>query len=126
MFYPSHFEQDFLAQTPKAERPYRIYFNGTYRNSIIARNKCVVRPWAQAFYLPVSYDKVYYNNDYVQRQIFGTRDGANNGYMYWNNTGRYDDLRPDVDETTPYPWENADASMEFRKPALTGEISKGK
>lgn len=126
MFYPSHFEQDFLAQAPKAERPYRIYFNGTYRNSIIARNKCVVRPWAQAFYLPVSYDKVYYNNDYVQRQIFGTRDGANNGYMYWNNTGRYDDLRPDVDETTPYPWENADASMEFRKPALTGEISKGK
>ena len=120
MFYPSHFEQPFLAHAPAAERPYRIYFYGTYRNSVIARNKSVIRPWAQAFYLGVSYDKKYYDADYVQRQIFGVRDAANHGYMYWNNIGRYDDIRPDVGDSEPYPWDAAEADTKFRKPALTG------
>ena len=122
MFYPSHFEQPFLAHAPAAERPYRIYFFGTYRNSIIARNKSVIRPWTQAFYLGVSYDKKYYNADYVQRQIFGVRDAANRGYMYWNNSGRYDDIRPDITDTEPYPWELNEADTKFRKPALSGSM----
>ena len=122
MFYPSHFEQPFLAHAPAVERPYRIYFFGTYRNSIIARNKSVIRPWTQAFYLGVSYDKKYYNADYVQRQIFGVRDAANRGYMYWNNSGRYDDIRPDVTDTEPYPWELNEANTKFRKPALSGSM----
>lgn len=122
MFYPSHFEQPFLAHAPAAERPYRIYFFGTYRNSIIARNKSVIRPWTQAFYLGVSYDKKYYNADYVQRQIYGVRDAANHGYMYWNNIGRYDDIRPDVTDTEPYPWELDEANAKFRKPALSGTM----
>ena len=122
MFYPSHFEQPFLAHAPAVERPYRIYFFGTYRNSIIARNKSVIRPWTQAFYLGVSYDKKYYNADYVQRQIFGVRDAANRGYMYWNNSGRYDDIRPDVTDTEPYPWELNEADIKFRKPALSGSM----
>ena len=122
MFYPSHFEQPFLAHAPAAERPYRIYFFGTYRNSIIARNKSVIRPWTQAFYLGVSYDKKYYNADYVQRQIFGVRDAANRGYMYWNNSGRYDDIRPDITDTEPYPWKLNEADTKFRKPALSGSM----
>ena len=125
MFYPSHFEQPFLAHAPAAERPYRIYFYGTYRNSVIARNRSVIRPWAQAFYLGVSYDAQYYDENYVQRQIFGVRDSVNHGYMYWNNIGRYDDIRPDIANDTPYPWNAAEASREFRKPALTGEFSTG-
>ena len=125
MFYPSHFEQPFLAHAPAAERPYRIYFYGTYRNSVIARNKSVIRPWAQAFYLGVSYDKRYYDSDYVQRQIFGVRDAANHGYMYWNNIGRYDDIRPDVGEADPYPWGASEADASLRKPALTGVLSQG-
>ena len=125
MFYPSHFEQPFLAHAPAAERPYRIYFYGTYRNSVIARNKSVIRPWAQAFYLGVSYDKRYYDSDYVQRQIFGVRDAANHGYMYWNNIGRYDDIRPDVGEADPYPWGASEADASLRKPALTGVFSQG-
>lgn len=123
MFYPSHFEQPFLAHAPAAERPYRIYFYGTYRNSVIARNKSVIRPWAQAFYLGVSYDKRYYDANYVQRQIFGVRDAANHGYMYWNNIGRYDDVRPDVGDEDPYPWGVAEAEAGSRKPALTGTFS---
>jgi hypothetical protein len=109
MFYPSHFEQIFLAQNPASERPYRIFYYGSYRNTIIARNRVIVRPWAQAFYLGVSYDKAWYNPDYVQRQIFGARDSINEGYTYWNNSGRYGDLRPDVDISTPYPWSTPEA-----------------
>lgn len=105
MFYPSHFEQSFLAQAPASERPYRIYYYGAYRNAIIARNHVIVRPWAQAFFLNVSYDRAWYNADYVQRQIFGARDSINEGYTYWNNSGRYGDLRPDIDFATPYPWQ---------------------
>ena len=95
MFYPSHFRQSFLAQKPAEERPYRIYQQGSYRNKIIAHNKVIVRPWAQAFYIPVSYDKKYYNEDYVQRQIIGIKESIDEGYAYWNNSGRYADIRPD-------------------------------
>ncbi|HHU37023.1 MAG TPA: hypothetical protein GXZ47_07320 [Treponema sp.] len=105
MFYPSHFEQQFLAHKPAVDRTYRIFFHGSYRNAIIARNHVIIRPWVQAFYLNVSYDRAYYNPDYVQRQIFGARDSINQGYTYWNNSGRYEDLRPDIDCTTPYPWD---------------------
>ena len=95
MFYPSHFRQSFLAQKPAEERPYRIYQQGSYRNKIIAHNKVIIRPWTQAFYIPVSYDKKYYNEDYVQRQIIGIKDSIDEGYAYWNNSGRYADIRPD-------------------------------
>ena len=95
MFYPSHFRQSFLAQNPAEERPYRIYNQGSYRNKIIAHNKVIVRPWTQAFYIPVSYDKKFYNEDYVQRQIIGIKDSIDEGYAYWNNSGRYADIRPD-------------------------------
>ena len=96
MFYPSHFRQSFLAQKPAEERPYRIYQQGSYRNKIIAHNKVIIRPWTQAFYIPVSYDKKYYNEEYVQRQIIGIKDSIDEGYAYWNNSGRYADIRPDI------------------------------
>ncbi len=104
MFYPSHFEQGFLAHDPAQDRPYRIFYHGTYRNAVIARNHVVVRPWAQAFYLNVSYDRAWYGPDYVQRQAFGARDAIGQGYTYWNNSGRYGDLRPRAGTLDPYPW----------------------
>ena len=118
MFYPSHFEQSFLNYKPYSERPYRIYFYGTYRNTVIGRNKIIVRPWAQAFYLGVSYDRQYYNANYVQQQVYGVRDSVNRGYMYWNNSGRYDDIGPDVGDSK-YVGAATEASPEFRKPALS-------
>lgn len=105
MFYPNHFEQNFLDYAPAAERPYRIYYFGGYRNSLLSRNKVLIRPWVQAFYMNVSYDRIYYNKDYVKREIFGVRDSLNMGYMYWNNIGRYDDISPDISSTEPYPWQ---------------------
>ncbi|MDR2793682.1 MAG: hypothetical protein LBB61_08475 [Treponema sp.] len=94
MYYPSHFEQTFLAQQPAELRPYRIYYIGTGRTAAIARKQIVVRPWAQAFYLNVSYDRRYYNKDYVRRQIEGVNNAGAPGYTYWNNSGRYDDIPP--------------------------------
>jgi hypothetical protein len=95
MYYPSHFEQTFLAQDPPELRPYRIYYTGSLRTSRIARGRVIVRPWVQAFYLNVSYDRRYYNADYVLREAQGTRDAGPGGLTYWNNSGRYDDL-PDL------------------------------
>ncbi len=117
MFYPSHFEQNFLDYAPVADRPYRIYYYGTYRNTVIGRNKIIIRPWVQAFYLNVRYDRQWYNKDYVQKEIYGVRDSVGRGYMYWNNIGRYDDILPDVGNSS-YPGTAYEASAEFRKPAL--------
>jgi hypothetical protein len=92
MLYPSHFEQGFLAQKPAEQRPYRIYRIGTLRNAYIARKKIVVRPYVQAFFLNVSYDRTYYNPEYVKREVAGVRDSVNLGLTFWNNAGRYDDI----------------------------------
>jgi len=96
MYYPSHFEQYFLAQNPPELRPWRIYYTGTLRNSRICRGQVIIRPWAQAFYLNVSYDRQYYNKDYVRRQVEGVREAGTGGFTYWNNAGRYSDIL-DVD-----------------------------
>ena len=119
MFYPSHFEQTFLNYAPFSERPYRIYYYGTYRCTAIGRNRIICRPWVQAFYLGVSYDRQYYNADYVKREVFGVRDSVNRGYMYWNNIGRYDDIAVDPDENAVYPWASPEAKAEYRKPAFS-------
>jgi hypothetical protein len=98
MYYPSHFEQDFLAQAPAELRPYRIYYQGIQRTERIGRGQIIVRPYAQAFFLNVSYDRQYYNTDYVRLQAEGVRDAGSPGLTYWNNSGRYDDIPVSVSE----------------------------
>jgi hypothetical protein len=71
MFYPSHFEQNFMAQAPAELRPYRIYKIGSLRNLALARGRILVRPYVQAFYLDVSYDRSYYGPRYVELEIQG-------------------------------------------------------
>jgi hypothetical protein len=92
MYYPSHFEQHFLAQSPPELRPYRIYRQGTQRTERISRREVIVRPYVQAFYLNVSYDRKYYNQEYVRLEVKGVRDVGNGGLTYWNNSGRYQDI----------------------------------
>ena len=92
MYYPSHFEQHFLAHPPADQRPYRIYYQGTLRNSFIARNRVIIRSWVQSFFLNVSYDREFYGPEYVRLQVQGTRDAGNGGLTYWNNIGRYDEI----------------------------------
>ena len=120
MFYPSHFEQNFLEYKPVEERPYRIYFYGSYRNTVIGRNHIVVRPWVQAFYLGVRYDRAYYNKDYVKREIFGVRDGLDRGYMHWNNSGGYyEDISPDPGSSEASPWKKNESDLQTRIPAFS-------
>lgn len=121
MFYPSHFENDFLNFAPAEDRTYRIYYYGSYRNTVMSRNRLVVRPWVQAFYLNVRYDRMYYNKDYVLKEIFGCRDGANRGYMHWNNSGNYEMLSPDVGPEDEFIGTCQEAQKSFRKPALGSE-----
>jgi hypothetical protein len=92
MFYPSHFEQTFMAFAPAVLRPYRIYQIGTLRNAYIARKRVVIRPYLQAFYLNVRYDREFYSPRYVSLQVDGVRDATNEGLTFWNNAGRYDDI----------------------------------
>jgi hypothetical protein len=92
MYYPSHFEQDFLANSPAELRPYRIYYQGTQRTARIGRGRIIVRPYVQAFYLNVAYDRKYYNTDYVRLEVEGVRNAGTGGLTYWNNSGRYDDI----------------------------------
>ncbi|MEJ5187908.1 MAG: putative glycoside hydrolase [Breznakiellaceae bacterium] len=92
MYYPSHFEQTFMAQEPAELRPYRIYYQGTLRAQRITRNRALIRPYAQAFFLNVAYDRKYYSPTYVLYQLLATRDAGNPGLTYWNNVGRYDDI----------------------------------
>ncbi len=119
MFYPSHFGQNDSNYAPYTERPYRIYYYGTYRNTVIGRNKIIIRPWVQAFYLNVRYDRQYYNKNYVSQQIYGVRDSVDRGYMYWNGRCVYDDISPDVGNT-PYSGPSYEASSKYKKPALSG------
>ena len=120
MYYPSHFEQDFLEYSPDAERPYRIYFFGSYRNTVIGRNRVIIRPWVQAFYMGVRYDKKHYDKNYVLREIYGVRDGLNRGYLYWNNSGgMYDDISPDIADDAVSPWEKNEAALQKRLPAFS-------
>ena len=108
-----------MEYNPVVERPYRIYFFGTYRNTVIGRNKIIVRPWVQAFYMGVRFDRKYYDKNYVLREIYGVRDSVNRGYMYWNNSGgNYDDISPDIGDTVS-PWFDNEAKLQQRLPAFS-------
>ena len=118
MFYPSHFEQTFLNYAPVADRTYRIYYYGSFRNTVLCRNRAIIRPWVQSFYLNVSYDRLYYDSDYIRKQFFGVRDAIDRGYMCWNNVGNYEVTPPDISPTDTFIGTAAEASAEFRKPAI--------
>ena len=118
MFYPSHFEQTFLNYAPVADRTYRIYYYGSFRNTVLCRNRAIIRPWVQSFYLNVSYDRLYYDSDYIKKQFFGVRDALDRGYMCWNNSGDYGTTPPDIGATEAFIGTTAEASREFRKPAI--------
>ena len=118
MFYPSHFEQTFLNYAPYADRTYRIYYYGSFRNTIMCRNRSIIRPWVQSFYLGVSYDKQYYDEDYIRKEFFGVRDSINRGYMCWNNSGEYGITPKDVTDTETFTGTAHEASWEFKKPAI--------
>lgn len=122
MFYPSHFEQSFLNYAPVADRTYRIYYYGSFRNTILCRNRAIIRPWIQSFYLNVSYDRLYYDSDYIKKEFFGVRDSIDRGYMCWNNSGEYGTTPPDISNTDSFIGTASEANPEFRKPAIGNKL----
>ena len=94
MYYPSHFAQSFLAYEPRRERPYRIYYQGSYRTKYISRNKAIVRPWAQCFFINVSYDREFYGAYYIKSQVDALHDAIDEGFSFWNTIRNYSDLPP--------------------------------
>ena len=118
MFYPSHFEQTFLNYAPYADRTYRVYYYGSFRNTIMCRNRAIIRPWVQSFYLNVSYDRQYYDEDYIRKEFFGVRDSLNRGYMCWNNSGEYGTTPRDITDTESFIGTAPESSWEFKKPAI--------
>ena len=117
MFYPSHFEQKFLNYEPFADRTYRIYYYGSYRNTVMARNRAIIRPWVQCFYLNVSYDNAYYDTNYIKKEFFGVRDALNRGYMCWNNSGDYSKTPEDVKDSDEFIGTAPEAAYK-NKPAI--------
>ena len=125
MFYPSHFEQSFLNCDPFGDRTYRIYYYGTFRNTVLCRNRAIIRPWVQCFYLGVSYDYKWYDvydnkgrNSYVTKQLFGVRDSVNRGYMCWNNSGNYGTTPKDVTLGEPFTGSCFESKFKDRIPAF--------
>ena len=68
----------------------------------MARNRALIRPWVQSFYIGVSYDRQYYDEDYIRKEFFGVRDSINRGYMCWNNSGEYGVTPRDVTDTETF------------------------
>ena len=124
MFYPSHFEESFLNYEPVKDRTYRVYYYGTFRNTILCRNRAVIRPWVQSFYLGSSrYDRMYYDNsDYIKKQFWGVQDSVDRGYMCWNNSGKYGATPPDIAPGEEFT--GTSTEHEFSKKPAIGQAEK--
>ena len=84
----------------------------------MARNRSLIRPWVQSFYMGVSYDRQYYDEDYIRKEFFGVRDSINRGYMCWNNSGEYGVTPRDITDTESFIGTAPESSWEFKKPAI--------
>lgn len=122
MFYPSHFEDSWMNFEPYADRTYRIYYYGSFRNQVLCRNRAIIRPWVQSFYIGVPYDRKWYGPEYIRKEFFGVRDSINRGYMCWNNAGDYSKTPADVTDTEDYTGTAPEAGKQFRKPAIGTEM----
>lgn len=91
MFYPSHFGSGFLNYKPYKQRPLRIYYYGALRAKSLVDNNAIIRPYVQAFKISSNtYDKNYYNEEYIINEIKGC-DLADEegGYTFWNAGNKY-------------------------------------
>lgn len=91
MFYPSHFPSSFMKGVPYLERAHRIYYEGVLRAAEITDNRCVIRPYVQAFLLggERKMNETTYRN-YLMQQVDGlvTAD-PRAGFTLWNNSNKY-------------------------------------
>ncbi|MBN1837287.1 MAG: hypothetical protein JW820_15640 [Spirochaetales bacterium] len=90
MFYPSHFPRDFIKEEPYLQRARTIYQEGTTRAASIVGDRCLIRPYVQAFLIggelamgPAEYWQ------YLLEQVEGTLAAPSSGLTLWNASNRY-------------------------------------
>ena len=97
MYYPSHFprsfvyDEDYLRWSHTIYRwSHTIYKEGTERAKSSVRNRCLIRPYVQAFRLPQEFwmEKAQYDR-YVVEQVSGLKEADASGYTLWNNSNQY-------------------------------------
>ena len=85
MVYPSHFGKSFYKKGKRAERPYRIVYDGGKRAMALVNTAIVIRPYLQAFNLLAP----TWGPEYVKYQIDAASESGCSGYTLWNARGDY-------------------------------------
>ena len=85
MLYPSHFNDDFDGFAKPGDNPYYFIYKGCKNTDKLAGG-VVIRPWLQAFGWRVK----SYDEEYILKQIIGSREGNAFGYLFWNSSGNYE------------------------------------
>lgn len=86
MVYPSHFGNSFYMKGERAQRSYRIIYDGGVRAVKLADHSVHLRPYLQAFNLL----SPTWGPGYINNQINAARDSGLSGYTLWNARGDYD------------------------------------
>ena len=90
MFYPSHFPGTFLSDLDYLDRAEAIYFNGSNRAASLVGDRCVVRPYVQAFLIGA--EREYETDEYtayLARQLEGVSGSSASGFTLWNASNIY-------------------------------------
>ncbi len=90
MFYPSHFPHRFLEDLSYFDKAERIYTEGSDRAAEIVGERCVIRPYVQAFLMgaELKFEMPDYT-EYLRRQLTGVEQSGASGFTLWNNSNRY-------------------------------------
>lgn len=91
MFYPSHFPADFLASLNYVDdRARTIYREGSNRAVGIVDDRCLIRPFVQAFRIggETSFSAAA-TRTYLMSQVEGALASAASGFTLWNASNDY-------------------------------------
>jgi hypothetical protein len=91
MFYPSHFPRDFLGSLSYVDdRARYIYREGSNRAVGIVDDRCLIRPFVQAFRIggETSFSDAT-NSVYLLSQVQGALQSAASGFTLWNASNDY-------------------------------------
>ncbi|HEY8344886.1 MAG TPA: putative glycoside hydrolase, partial [Bacillota bacterium] len=90
MFYPSHFPGSFYGKEAYTKRARLIYEEGVARAARIVEDRCLIRPYVQAFLLGGELKmKAPQYTQYLLEQIEGTLAAPSSGFTLWNNSNNY-------------------------------------
>ncbi|HHU52013.1 MAG TPA: hypothetical protein GXZ36_09370 [Firmicutes bacterium] len=90
MFYPSHFPGSFYGKETYNKRARLIYEEGVARAVQIVEDRCLIRPYVQAFLLGGELRmKAPQYTQYLLEQIKGTLAAPSSGFTLWNNSNNY-------------------------------------